>query len=93
MDESPEVKLAVAVTEIAWIKDTLGETRDTVKDLSSYIKSQDERVARKDDLEKVEVRVRKLENWRNVITGAYIIAAGAIMLIFEYGKQWFGLKP
>lgn len=83
-DESPDVKLAVAVNDIDWMKQTMTDTRDAVKDLSEYVKTQ----ATKQDMAVLEQRVRKLENWRNWLTGAYIVIAGLFVMAFEYGRQW-----
>lgn len=83
-DESPDVKLAVAVNDIDWMKQTMTDTRDAVKDLSEYVKTQ----ATKQDMAVLEQRVRKLENWRNWLTGAYIVIAGLFVMTFEYGRQW-----
>ena len=96
-DENDAVKLAIAANDIAWLKDTATDTRDAVKELSQYIRNQDEKTAKSGDVvaldhrvEKIEGRVRKLENWRYWLTGAYVIIVGALVVIFEYGKQWFG---
>lgn len=33
-------------------------------------------------------QVDKLRAWRAWLTGAYVVAGGALILLFEFGKQW-----
>lgn len=92
--ESPEVKLAVAVNDIEWMKKAMTDTQKAVTDLSSSVNSfmdaQETRVASKEDLRTLDQRVRKLEGWRNWLTGAYVVIVGFFVMLFEYGKQWLG---
>lgn len=87
-NEDDAVKLAVAVNDIKWIKDTMTETRDSVKELSEYIKHQDEKYAQQSDVEKLELRVRKVEQKLKWYGGAIAVIVGIGVMLFEYGKQW-----
>jgi hypothetical protein len=50
--------------------------------------AKDMRDERKQEFNDMNIRVRKLEGWRNWLTGAYVVGAGIIVVLFEYGKQW-----
>lgn len=81
--EEDSVKLAVAVNDIKWIKDTMAETRDSVKDLSDYIKRQDEKYAQQADVDKLEVRVGKIEQKLKWYAGAGAVIVFAISIVAE----------
>jgi len=81
--EDESVKLAVAVNDINWIKETMTDTRDAVKELSVYIKAQDEHSAKKEDLKSLEIRVSKLEGWQKYIKGALAVIVLGITLLAE----------
>lgn len=97
-DESQEAKMAVAVNDIEWIKESQRSTSRSIEQmqstLSQHMKEQNERsekFATKDDLNAVKSDVDKLKLRAYVFTGIVI----AITTVLEYGHQWIsgGGKP
>ena len=78
-NEDDSVKLAVAVNDITWIKQTMTETRDTVNDVRDYVKNQ----ATKRDIEVLDVRLRRVEGQIKWIMGGLAFLGLAISVIIE----------
>lgn len=81
--EDEAVQLAVAVNDIKWMKDTMTETRDSVKELSQYIKNQDEKYARAEDVKELEHRVGKIEGRLKWYAGAIAVIIFGVTIVAE----------
>jgi len=90
-NHSPDTRLAVAANDIAWIKQSLKEIKEKQEELSDQIRAQNDRAsefATKSDIEQLSKDVQDLQRWRSWLTGAYLVGAGIIGALFEYGRQW-----
>ncbi|GLG01583.1 hypothetical protein Alches_16230 [Alicyclobacillus hesperidum subsp. aegles] len=91
MDEkSQEVTLAVAVTEISYIKETLKETNEDVKHLLRRMDEQSQLYATKAELGDLKRDVEKLKTWRNYVGGGMALGGFLLGLVAEAWRSWKG---
>lgn len=93
-DESQEVKLAVAVNDITWMKSTLTDVSEGMKNLQTAFEQnaqvQGKTYATKEDLKAVSDEVDKLKTWRNFVGGAMALCGFLAGLGIEAWRTWKG---
>ena len=89
-DESQEVKLAVAVNDISWMKTTLSDVSQGMKALQESFDKSAQAHATKDEVQRIRDDVDKLKARQYWFGGVLV----ALVTILEYGRQWItGVKP
>lgn len=93
-DESQEVKLAVAVNDITWMKSTLTDVSEGMKSLQSAFETnaqqQSKTYATKEDLKVVADEVDKLKAWRWKMGGGVAIGSFVLGIAAEAWRGWKG---
>lgn len=96
-EDTQEAKLAVAVNDIEWIKDSQKTTNALIQTmqttLSQHMKEQTDRAekfATKEELKEVKRDVDKLKKWRWQVGGALALGTFVLGIAAEAWRSWKG---